>query len=333
MSRAGACAAFTALVVAVGAGPVEAYLKLGTTFDGRTLTLRWARTPIRYFVADRGVPEVSASQLRTAAERAFQAWQDVPASSIAFESVGFTSAEPSGEDGVVTIGFESHPELERILGSTAFVVDVITGEIVEADIVLNSAFPWSVAPEGQEGRFDVESIAVHEIGHLIGLGHSLLGETELSAGRRRVVGAAAAMFPIAFSAGVLEGRKLRADDVAGASDLYPASGFAGRLGSVRGRVTREGAGVLGAHVVALATSTGALVGGFTLTAAGDFVVAGLEPGTYILRVEPLDDAAPESFFSPSVTPDTDFGVAYGERLAFVPAGGTGASVDIRVRSR
>ena len=46
---------------------------------------------------------------------------------------------------------------------------------------------------------------------------------------------------------------------------------------------------------------GALVGGFTLTAAGDFVVAGLEPGTYILRVEPLDDAAPESFFRSSVT--------------------------------
>ena len=90
----------------------------------------------------------------------------------------------------------------------------MTGEIIESDIFLNSTFAWSVAAGGEPGRQDVESIALHEIGHLHGLGHSMLGETELIGGGRRVLGAEAVMFPIAFTAGTLN-RTLRADDIAG----------------------------------------------------------------------------------------------------------------------
>ena len=75
------------------------------------------------------------------------------------------------------------------------------GEVLEADIFLNSSFSWSVANGGDAGRQDVESIALHELGHLHGLGHSMLGETELIGGGRRVIGAEAIMFPIAFASG------------------------------------------------------------------------------------------------------------------------------------
>ena len=74
-----------------------------------------------------------------------------------------------------------------MLGETSFLIDEVTGEILESDIVLNSTFPWSVAAGGEAGRHDVESIVLHEVGHLLGLGHSALGETELA---RHAIGAA-----------------------------------------------------------------------------------------------------------------------------------------------
>jgi hypothetical protein len=314
-----------------GATPANAYLKLGASLGGRIVSIQWAELPIRYFVTNRGVAGVTASQLRSAVDRAAQTWQNVPTSAVSFQSVGFTGAEPFDEDGIVVIGFQDHPELDRVLGTTGFVVDVVTGNILEADIFLNASFNWSVATEGDSGRFDVESIALHEIGHLAGLSHSLLGETELMAGRRRVIAAEAVMFPIAFSAGVIEGRTLRADDVAGISDIYPDGAFRSRTGSVQGRVTKNGRGVFGAHVVVFHPRSGSLVGGFTLTSTGDFVIAGLLPGPHVLRVEPLDDAAIDSFFGESPPPETSFDVTYLNQLAIVPAGGNVEIVEIAVR--
>ena len=68
-------------------------------------------------------------------------------------------------------------------------------------------------------------MALHELGHLLGLSHSALGETErTSTAGRRVVASGAVMFPIAMTAGAVANRVLQADDMAGVSDLYPAAG-------------------------------------------------------------------------------------------------------------
>lgn len=330
--RTAAVGALAACVLMSGSSdPLLAYLKIGSRVQNRTVSLRWRDFPIRYYVTDAGASEVSATQFQGAVTRAFNTWNTVEGATTSSEFAGFTRARPQDDDGMVVLGYSNRPDLERTLAATNFLIDITSGEIVESDIFFNTAFPWSTSANGESGRFDVESIALHEIGHLHGLGHSALGETEMRPGGRRVLGAEAVMFPIAFTAGSTADRTLKPDDIAGFGDLYPASdGVSRRLGSISGKVTKNGAGVVGAHIVAFNPSTGALVGGFTLADDGSFTIARLEPGPYILRVEPLDDGDIESFFDASTNVDLNFRVRFHDRVVAVPRGGGTTGVEIRV---
>ncbi|MGE0449232.1 MAG: matrixin family metalloprotease [Vicinamibacterales bacterium] len=326
-----------ALVVAFVCGqtaPAFAYLKFGYRLNGRDFTLRWNASPVRYFITDSGVPGVPAESLQQAAARAFATWEAVPTASVTYQFGGFTRGVPGEDDGRSTLGFLNQPEFERVLAATSYLIDAETGELIESDIFFNAAFAWSVAPAGEAGRWDLESVALHEIGHLNGLGHSAIGETELiPGGGRRVVSIGATMFPIALATGDISGRHLYPDDIAGVSDLYPDGDFARQAGSISGHVRRDGVGVFGAHVVAFHAGTGQSIANFTLTDDGEFSIAGLQPGPYVLRVEPLDDADTASFFQAGIPIDLDFRVHYHPRLVIVPRGGDSGSIDIDVVSK
>jgi hypothetical protein len=322
-------AAIGVLIVLVGV-PSGAYLKLGTDLGNRTVTVRWQRFPIRYFITNRDIAGVSAQQFQTAVTRAFTTWHAVEHTQTSSQLAGFTQAVPVRGDGATIIGYQSRPDMDRTLAFTSFVVDAISGELVESDISFNSFFDWSTSESGTNGRFDVESIALHEIGHLLGLSHSALGETELRAGGRRVLAAEAVMFPVAFSPGDISERRLKADDIAGISDIYGTQEFKDETGSISGRVTKNGTGVIGAHIVAFNPASGKLVGGFSLSNDGSFVIAGLEPGPHVLRAEPLDDGDLESFFDEDLNVDLNFRVKIHERVVVVPRGGGTQNIEIRV---
>lgn len=318
-----------AAVVLLPQSEAHAYLKFGYRVGAQTVDVRWPDVAMRYFVSERGAPGVSASDLRGAVARAAGTWQAVPDTTIRFEDLGFTTASPTGLDGRSTLGFLDRPDLDRVLGATSLILDATSGAIVEADIFFNTAFPWSVAASGEAGRVDLESVALHELGHFVGLGHSAIGETERTAGGgRRVLGTGAVMFPIALTAGSTSDRVLQDDDEAAVQDLYAADASRGGSGSITGRVTKNGAGVFGAHVVAFNPETGRLVGGFSLSADGTFVIAGLDPGPHIVRVEPLDDADVESFLAGDV--DVGFRAAFASRMVVAPGGGSSGPIEIQV---
>ena len=324
-----------ALAIALAtSNPAFAYLKFSAvTLRGTTVTLKWSATPVRWFVTDRGVPGVTSADFQAAMARAFATWEAVPSATIAFQFGGFTGADPFEDDNRSVLGFQDRPDLERVLGATGFVVDVLTGEIVESDIFFNTTFEWSTAAAGAAGLFDLESTAVHEIGHLLGLGHSALGETELiPTGGRRVLASSAVMFPISLGRGNTADRELQPDDIAGVSDLYPANNHRQRTGAARGRVTKNGQPVFGAHVVTFNPETGELIGGFSINENGEFDITGLTPGPHVIRVEPLDDADVDSFFGEEDV-DIDFRVAFHDRLFVAPRGGVGERFDVAVRPK
>jgi hypothetical protein len=327
--------ALTLLVViaSLTAQPAQAYLHL-TSSTGLTQTpLKWDQTRVRWFATDRGVPGVTASQFQAAAAAGFATWEAVPTASVTFQFVGFTSALPFDDDTISTFGFDAQPDLDRVLGATSFVVDTLTGDIVESDVFFNSIFTWSTAAAGEASRFDLQSVATHEIGHFIGLGHSAIGETEIRPdGGRRVLASGAVMFPISLGRGVTSDRTLQPDDIAGVSDLYPDRDVEDTTGAISGRVVRNGTGVIGAHVVAFNPKTGTLIGGFSLGQGGTFQIAGLTPGAHVIRVEPLDDADIDSFFSPSGI-DVDFQVTLLPRLIVAPEGGASDRFDVSVRPK
>ena len=80
-----------------------------------------------------------------------------------------------------------------------------TGEIFEADMVFNTNHVWSTLPQTPAGAFDVETVALHEFGHWLSLGHSSVYE--------------AVMWPSYKGTQ----RTLHTDDIAGITYIYGAA--------------------------------------------------------------------------------------------------------------
>lgn len=111
-----------------------------------------------------------ADNFRDAIITAADTWSDVETAAFTFEYAGETEDTEIKYNGTNAIYFS--PDLEDgILGITLYWYNVTTGYIVEADTAFNDRvnFDATGTPDGSE--IDLGSVALHELGHWLSLGH------------------------------------------------------------------------------------------------------------------------------------------------------------------
>lgn len=198
---------------------VLSYLVL-TTGGPTDPELHWVRSDVPYQFNESGSADLGP-EVYPALEAGFQAWND--ASGVDYSYDGCTSkgrgsvingsgdAEPDG-DSIVT-WIESgwpYPAGTIAITWTYFFED---GEIGEADMLMNGDdFSWTTSSAG--GETDVQSIAAHEAGHYLGLGHTNVTDATMFA---------------TVDQGETSKRTLDADDIAGAQHIYGNGASSGAL--------------------------------------------------------------------------------------------------------
>lgn len=169
---------------------------------------------------------------------------------------------------------------------TRIFYDPATGEISEADIVINP-YPYSAedvplqfSTDGTPGTYDLESTLAHEIGHLLGLSHSgvIASTMQASQGLNGTYGLPA-----------LTERTLSEADLTTVRSVY---GRCENSGSVEGRIQTSSDGKLvpvnAGHVWLEELASGRVVASSITAAGGKFSIGCIPAGDYRVIVEYLD---------------------------------------------
>lgn len=248
-----------------------------------------ATLAIRYTLAAEGWSAGNRTAELNAVRSAFAQWQAVSGTQVRFEEFGSVSGASDVDplDGVNLVVWLAGNRLLDVNGqqiffpATARGITVLSGSdadetIAEADIVLNRSLTWFTDFNAvRMNDFFVEEVALHEIGHLLGFNHATLG--------------GATMF-WTNPGGVDHTAGLSADEAAGLKALYGTPAGLAAVGRVTGRITLNGGNVLGA-MVTLEDAQGNVVTGTATLADGTYALGGVPPGSYTLRVTPLDPPA------------------------------------------
>ena len=235
----------------------------------------WSTMPVQFWINQMGSPPIVNGSDVAAVQAAFQTWQNVSTASISFQYMGTTPIGTVGQDGLNVITFVDNtvPLGSDTVASTFsfFTVDG-TGSLViqEADIALSPSVAFSTSAE--PGKYDLQSVLTHEVGHFLGLDHSAL--------------LSSVMTPYG-QAGQLDQRTLTYDDIAGMSLLYPNSSVTAALGAITGTILAGPTPVFGAHVVAV-DANGTPVLSAISNPDGTYQIPLLPAGSYRLYAEPLD---------------------------------------------
>ncbi len=191
----------------------------------------------------------------------------VPSSAVAFPTGTLAITMVTTAYGTVPSTYTCTVNGQQVSHQTSLV-----SQITDADIVFNPQVSFSTATPAVTGEYDLQAVASHEVGHILGLEHDGIAH--------------AMMYPFGDT-GANEQRVLWTDDIMGLAFLYPTAAFSTATGTVSGTVQLAGTGVFAAHVLAIDKTTGlATVDGLT-NPDGTFKLTGVPPGNYRILSLPL----------------------------------------------
>jgi predicted Zn-dependent protease len=253
---------------------------------------------LRYFLASDGYSTTNTAAELNSVRAALGQWQAISNTVIKFEEAGLVNppvdVNTSDKTNIIywtkttTLVNGGLNDISGALGVTFTSFSVTSNELLQADIVFNgNEYQWFTDFfDPNNTNIFVESVALHESGHLLGINHSPLG--------------GATMF-FAGNSGVNVQDGASSDDIAALRYLY-ATNLA-NYGAIQGSVTVNSTPVVGAIIVAQDTvSSNDFTGTLTWT-NGNYALYAIPPGTYRLRVSPLDPAATRSIDSLCTGPD------------------------------
>ncbi len=266
-----------------------------------TATMRHVETwlnasrPIHFTIAQSGDPAIHDGSDVAAIRAAVASWLAVPGASVPLvEDARSPRNTANVLDGVNLITFQDAlvfpPDVIAVTPTTSFTSRaafddhiVLPGQIVDSDLIFNPTVIYRTATTGPlPGSVDLQSVATHEIGHMLGLSHSGVQD--------------ATMFPVLQDG--TGAASLEDDDRAAIAAAYPAPALAVDFGRIHGTLSRgsDHTVVPGALVTAWALDGSnapvhAVASDYT-DESGRFSLLRLPPGNYGVRVDPLDGSVP-----------------------------------------
>ncbi|MCA9520945.1 MAG: hypothetical protein KC609_08225 [Myxococcales bacterium] len=209
------------------ANPASAYLRSTTTgVPGKGLDVFWGTRSVVIKYNSAGTNQIDGTaELFEAYRRSMATWNAVSCSDFAFVDGGSTPNSLSGLDprtrepdreNLIVFRDDDWTHQKDLLALTTVIFSNTTGEIVDADLELNS-FRYSFSVSDTDVLNDVQNTVTHELGHVLGLDHpcgndpscggdDLLKETTMYQNA-----------PV----GELKKRDLAQDDIDGLCAIYP----------------------------------------------------------------------------------------------------------------